>query len=195
PAGSLKLRVMRKQFEFINEHLHNILKKVATGLAYMNATGWVHRDVKPDNILVNSAREVRIIDFALAKRIGKPSLFVNLFRRNGKVQGTYSYMSPEQIRGEPLDGRADIYSFGATAYELATSKPPFAASSRQELLSKHIAEKAITPQFKNPELTDEFSKLVLRTLNKKRQDRPKDFHEVLMELRKIRIFKNQPVSS
>jgi serine/threonine-protein kinase len=195
PAGSLKLRLMRKQTEFINEHLHNILKKVATGLAYMNASGWVHRDIKPDNMLVNSAGEVRIIDFALAQRIEKPSFLGKLFKKRGKVQGTRSYMSPEQIRGEPLDGRADIYSFGASMFELVTGRPPFTGNTSQELLSKHIAEKPTSPQVFNPELTDEFSKLVLHLLAKKREQRPRDFHEVLMKLKTIRIFKSDPVAS
>src|SRR6516162_3909141 len=72
PAGSLKVRMMRKQTEFIKEKTHDILRQTATGLAYMNASGWVHRDVKPDNILVSAGGDVRIIDFALAVRIEKP---------------------------------------------------------------------------------------------------------------------------
>src|SRR5262249_36470620 len=75
PAGSLKLRLMRRQFDFIKEHAQNIFKQAATALAYMNASGWVHRDVKPDNMLVNSAGDLRIIDFALAQRIRKKGLF------------------------------------------------------------------------------------------------------------------------
>jgi serine/threonine-protein kinase len=195
PAGSLKLRVMRKQFDFIKERLHNILKKVATGLAYMNANGWVHRDVKPDNILCNSAGEVRIIDFALARRIEKPSLLAKILGRKLKVQGTYSYMAPEQIRGEYLDGRADIYAFGATAYELSTGRPPFSGFSRQDLLAKHIVEKPVAPQARNAELTDQFGAFVLECLAKKRDARPRDFHQVLMKLQGLRIFKNEPVSS
>jgi serine/threonine protein kinase len=104
PSGSLKLRIVRKQMDWVKERTSGILKQTATGLAYMNASGWVHRDVKPDNILVNSAGEVRIIDFALAKRIEKPNFFSRLFRRRGFAQGTRTYMSPEQIRGDPLDG-------------------------------------------------------------------------------------------
>src|SRR5205807_1093309 len=118
PAGSLKLRIVRKQFDFIKEHASNIFKQAATGLAYMNASGFVHRDVKPDNMLVNSAGELRLIDFALAQRIKKQSLFSKIFRTKNAVQGTRSYMAPEQIRGQALDGRADIYSFGASAYEI-----------------------------------------------------------------------------
>jgi serine/threonine-protein kinase len=191
PAGSLKLRLMRKQFDFIKEKAQDIFKQSATALAYMNASGWVHRDVKPDNILMNAAGELRLIDFALAQRIKRASAFGKLFRRKGKVQGTRSYMSPEQIRGEPLDGRADIYSFGVTAYEIVTGRPPFRGVSNQDLLQKHFTEKPASPQMHNPEVTEEFSDLVLRMLAKKREDRPKDFHEVLMALRTMRIFKGE----
>ena len=190
PAGSLELRIVRKQYDFIKQHAANIFKQAATGLAYMNASGWVHRDVKPHNILVNSAGDVRIIDFALAQRIQKPSFFSSLFRKKGLVQGTRSYMSPEQIRGEFLDGRADIYSFGASMYEISAYRPPFRASGNQELLNKQVAEKPISPQFYNPDLTDEFCELVLHMLAKKREDRPRDFHQVLMRLRTIRVYKS-----
>jgi serine/threonine protein kinase len=192
PAGSLKVRLLRKQLEFIRERAHSILRQAATGLAYMNSKGWVHRDVKPDNMLVNGAGELRLIDFALAQRIQKPSFFARLFRRKGLVQGTRSYMSPEQIRGEFLDTRADIYSYGASVYELLTGRPPFRASSNQELLTKHITEKPASPQQHNPEVTDELAALVLRMLAKKREDRPRDFHEIIMALRSIRVYKGDP---
>jgi eukaryotic-like serine/threonine-protein kinase len=193
PAGSLKLRIVHKQYDFIREHAMHILKQAATGFAYMNASGWVHRDVKPDNILVNSAADVRIIDFALAQRIQKPSFFSGLFRKR-LTQGTRSYMSPEQILGQPLDGRADVYSFGATMYEITTYRPPFRASSNQELLNKHIAEKPASPQIYNADLTDEFSELVLQMLSKKKEQRPNDFHQVLMRLKTIRVYKTDPVT-
>jgi serine/threonine protein kinase len=188
PAGNLKIRIMHKKWDFIKEHAHNIFKQAATALAYMNTTGWVHRDVKPDNIMVNSAGEVRLIDFALAQRVSKGGVFR---KKRGRSAGTRSYMSPEQIRGEALDGRADIYSFGITAYEIVTGRPPFRASTPTELLNKHIVEKPVTPQMHNPDITDEFAALVLRMIAKKKQDRPKDFHEVLMKLREIKVFKSE----
>ena len=192
PAGSLKIRLLRKQYDFIRERIHSILKQCAIGLAYMNASGWVHRDVKPDNMLVNAAGELRIIDFALAQRVEKPSFFGRMFRRKPTVMGTKSYMSPEQIRGLPLDSRADIYSFGASAYELTTYRPPFRGAHPQDLLHKQIVEKATSPQMYNPDLTDEFSALVLKMLSKKREDRPETFHDVLKTLNMIRIYKNEP---
>src|SRR5438093_14034 len=85
---------------------------------------------------VASAGQVRIIDFALAQRIPK-GFFARLFWRRRKAQGTRSYMSPEQIRGLPLDTRADIYSFGVNCFEVVTGRVPFRGNSSQELLTKH----------------------------------------------------------
>lgn len=189
PSGALKLRIVRKQADFLREKAHEILKQAATGLAYMNASGWVHRDIKPDNILVNSAGEVRLIDFALAQRIRKENFLSRIFRRKGLVQGTRSYMAPEQIRGQPLDGRSDIYSFGCSCYELVTSRPPFRGSSNFDLLNKQLNEKPTTPQAHNRDVTDEFAEFVLLMLRKNREERPRDFHEVLMKLRTIRVYK------
>jgi serine/threonine-protein kinase len=190
PAGSLKLRLLRKQMDFIKERAHSIFNQAATGLAYMNESGWVHRDIKPDNMLVNAAGELRIIDFALAQRVEKPNFLSRLLRRRGKAQGTRSYMSPEQIRDEPLDGRSDIYSYGASAYELVTGRPPFRGKDNQDLLQKHIIEKPAPPQMHNADITDDCGALILRMLAKRREDRPQNFHEVLMKLRTIRVFKS-----
>ncbi len=188
PAGNLKLRIMRKEHDFLREKGHDILKQAATGLAFMNAKGWVHRDVKPDNVLVASSGDVRLIDFALAQRKQKESILSKFFKRKSKPAGTRSYMSPEQIRGLALDGRADVYSFGALCYEMVAGRPPFRAASSQELLTKHITEKPVSPRHYNPEVTEEFADLILRMLAKKKEDRPRDFHEVLMQLRPVRLF-------
>jgi serine/threonine-protein kinase len=187
PSGSLKDRMLRKERDFLRQHTQEILKKAATGLAFMNAKGWVHRDVKPDNLLVNSACEVKLIDFAIAQRI--PRGFFERWFWKKKVQGTRSYMSPEQIRGLPLDGRADIYSFGAMAFELTTGRQPFRAASPQELLVKHITEKPVSPATMNPDVSKEFADLVLRMLAKKKEERPRDFHEVLISMRALKVFK------
>jgi eukaryotic-like serine/threonine-protein kinase len=186
PAGNLKLRIMHKKWDFIHEKAHEIFKQVATALAYMNASGWVHRDVKPDNIMVNSSGEVRIIDFALAERVSTRRFFR---RRKGRAAGTRSYMSPEQIRGAALDGRADIYSFGVSMYEVLTGRPPFRAETPTALLNKHFIEKPLSPQIYNPDITDTCAQMILRMLSKKKEDRPRDFHEVLMQLRNIQLYK------
>ena len=191
PGGSLQSRMVAKQHDFLRQQAHSIVKQAATALAYMSASGWVHRDVKPHNLIVSSAGDLKVIDFALARRVeSKPGFLGKLFRRKPVIQGTRSYMSPEQIRGEYLDGRADMYSFGASCFELVTGRPPFRAASSQELLTKHLIEKPPSPKVFNPEVTDQFAELVMHMLQKKREDRPRDFHEVLMRLRSIQVYKN-----
>jgi eukaryotic-like serine/threonine-protein kinase len=185
PGGSVKARLVRKETEFIKEHALTIFKEVSAALAFMHAKGWVHRDIKPDNILVTSNGEVKLIDVAIAQKISKGMSI----GRKGPVQGTRSYMSPEQIRNEGLDARSDIYSFGATAYEIVTGRPPFRGASNQDLLNKHLSEKPTAPKFVNPDVTDAFNDLVLKLLEKKKEDRPNNFHEVLMALKRIRVFK------
>lgn len=195
PAGSLKDRLMYKHHrEFLDLHGMNILKQTATALAYMNSSGWVHRDMKPNNILVNASGIVKIIDFALAQRVETESFLSKLFRRKKQtVAGTRSYMSPEQILGKPLDGRSDVYSFGATAYELVAFRPPFRAPTQRDLLSKHLHEIPVSPQVYNANVTDEYAQLVLKCLAKKREDRPQGFHAVLKILQHIRIYKTDPM--
>ena len=150
PSGGLRLRLQAKDFAFLKEHSRKIFKGAATGLAYMNAMGYVHRDVKPDNILVNSLGDTKIIDFALSKKV--PTGFAKWFHRRRRPQGTPSFMSPEQIRDEIVDGRADIYSYGCTLYELTTGRPPFRGTSMNDLLSRHFTEKPAPPVAYNADL-------------------------------------------
>jgi serine/threonine protein kinase len=189
PSGSLRLRLQAKDFNFIKEHSRKIFKAAATGLAYMNAMHYVHRDVKPDNILVNAIGETKIIDFAISKRI--PTGMAKWFYRKKKPQGTPSFMSPEQISGEMPDPRQDIYSYGCTLYELATGRPPFRGTSVNDLLSRHFKEKPAPPTAYNPDLTDEFSAFVLKLIAKKPSERLANFHEVLISLKKVKqIYKS-----
>ncbi|MBY0513133.1 MAG: serine/threonine protein kinase [Gemmataceae bacterium] len=198
PSGSLRLRLQAKDMAFIRGNARKIFREAATGLAYMNAMGYVHRDVKPDNILVNSIGDTKIIDFAITHRIPQGfEKFMNklsrAFRGRKPQGGTPSYMSPEQIKGDDLDGRSDVYAFGCTLYELTTGKKPFVGMTQQDLLVKHFTEKAASPASLNKDLTDEFGALVLKLLAKKREDRPANFHEFLMALQKIKIFKDERV--
>jgi serine/threonine protein kinase len=198
PSGNLKTRLQKafkdpKERDWLVEHNLGILKAWATALAFMHAKGWVHRDVKPENLLVNSAADVRLIDFALATK--PPKGLARLFSRRARPVGTRTYMAPEQIRGIIVDGRADIYSYGASIYEVLTGRPPFRGATSNELLNKHIFEKPVSPQQLNPDVTKEFADLVLRLLAKKREDRPKDFHQVLMSLRSVKMYNSVETKS
>lgn len=189
PSGSLRLRLQAKDFAFIKEHARKIFKEAATGLAYMNAMGYVHRDVKPDNILVNALGETKIIDFAITRKI--PTGMSRWFYRKGKPQGTPSFMSPEQILDEIPEPRQDVYSYGCTLFELTTGRPPFRGTSTNDLLMRHFKEKPAPPSAYNSDVTDEFSDFLLKLIAKKKTDRPGGFHEVLISLKKVKqIFKS-----
>ena len=111
-----------------------IIEQGAEALVYFHSEGWIHRDVKPDNFLLSDDGDVKLIDFAISHK--KKSGFAALFCGIGKkMQGTRSYMSPEQIRSKNLDQRADIYSFGCMLFELLCGKPPFTGSNADELLT------------------------------------------------------------
>jgi serine/threonine protein kinase len=114
--------------------------------------GLIHCDIKPDNYLINEAGNIKLIDFAIAEQ--KKGFFGRLLSgKKSSIAGTRSYMSPEQIRGEALDHRADIYSFGCLAYELATGKLPFTGSTTNELLNKHLSSKVPPLETHNKNVT------------------------------------------
>lgn len=190
PSGSMRTRLMGKDFTFIKEHAMKIFKAATTGLAYMHASGWVHCDVKPDNMLVNASGQLKWIDFAISRRM--PKGLGKLFHRQSKAQGTPSYMAPEQIRKQALDARADVYGLGCTFYELMTGRPPFRGNTIPDLLNKQLVEKAATPQTHNKDITDEFAALTLKMLSKKKEERPETCHDVLIAMRKMKVFKSDP---
>ncbi|WP_223635063.1 serine/threonine-protein kinase [Corallococcus sp. EGB] len=109
--------------------LKDAMLQVCEALAYIHGHGLVHRDLKPSNIMVDDDRQVRLMDFGLAKFLADDAGIT----ADGKLVGTYRYMAPEQILGEPLDGRADLYSLGVILYELMSGRPPFDAKTPHEL--------------------------------------------------------------
>ena len=150
--------------ERLHYRLQDILGEAALALEHMHKKGWTHRDVKPDNFLVNDENHVRLIDFTIARKI--PSGIGKLIKSKAPVQGTYSYMSPEQIRGREVDARADIYSFGCMVYELMTGKLPYTASSSSELLNKHLKSRPQQLNVLQKNVQADFAQLVHRMLGR-----------------------------
>ncbi|MBN2578126.1 MAG: serine/threonine protein kinase [Pirellulales bacterium] len=170
--------------------LPTIIEKAADALGHFHQAGWVHRDVKPDNFLVTEELELKLIDFALARRRRKKIL--RLITPRMKVQGTRSYMSPEQIRGEPPEIHADIYSFGCVMHELLAGRPPFTGVSSNDLLNKHLHSTPPSLEALNQNVTPEFAQLVRRLIAKNPADRPQSMGDFIGDFRATRMFKVPP---
>jgi serine/threonine protein kinase len=168
-----------------------IIEQAAEALFFMNSQGWIHRDVKPDNFLVSNEGVVKLIDFAIStkQKSGLSSLFS--FGKKA-VQGTRSYMSPEQIRNQNLDPRADIYSFSCVLFELLSGKAPFTGTNADELLNKHLTGPIPSVQVYNENVTPEFANLIRKMMSKRREDRPTTFYDFLKDFRGMRVFKVLP---
>jgi serine/threonine protein kinase len=188
PAPNIK-QIIQQQFDTIAPLAHRCIAQAAEGLAYFHEQGWVHRDIKPDNFLMKPTGEVKLIDFALAQR--RRGGLMRLFSRSGgKIQGTRSYMAPEQIRGQSLDERADIYSLGCTVFEMLGGKPPFTGGTTAELLNKHLKAAPPSIQSVNRNASDAMTQLLKRMMAKAPEARPKDCNAFLQEFRSLEVFKD-----
>ena len=131
---------LKRQLPDLREALA-IAAQVADALAEAHARGIIHRDIKPENIMLTRRNQVKVLDFGLAKMLLDPGILENdaqtgsMLSIPGMVMGTVPYMSPEQVRGEELDGRSDIFSFGTVIYEMLSGRRPFEAKSTAEVIS------------------------------------------------------------
>src|SRR5215472_8246658 len=143
-----------------------ILIGIAYGLAHAHDAGVVHRDIKPGNIRILPDLAVKIMDFGIAK-----SMYAErTLTRAGLTLGTASYLSPEQVRGEPVDRRTDIFSFGVLAYELISSRRPFAGSSPAVIMDAIFRHQPPSLS-EEPGVTPGLAQLVERAMEKKPDDR------------------------
>ena len=192
-AVNLKMWINRG-YEGYCQHLPQIFIQATKALAYQHEQGWIHRDVKPDNFLFSTETvETKMIDFALAQKIG--TNFMKWFTFKRKIQGTASYMPPEQLQKLPATPSTDIYSLGCTFYELLTTRLLFAGDSLNDLLNKHLSAQPPSVTLKNKNVTPEFSEVLKTMLAKKPQDRPKSTQELLQCLQTTRLFRRPPSQS
>lgn len=182
---NLRVRIYHHHDVIYNQPI-KIIRQIAEGLAYVHGKRIVHKDIKPENLLVNNRGVVKIIDFALAEEM-RPRWWAGLLGRK-RIAGTRSYMSPEQIRGQELDPRADIYALGATVYEMMCRRPPFTADTADELLAKHLREEAVPIRIRNPEVSEGLNQLVLQMLAKDPEERPINMRAVLEALTQIEAY-------
>ena len=167
-----------------------LLREVASALAYAHAHGVVHRDIKPDNVLV-SGGSAMVTDFGVAKALdAATSSAAGHLTQLGVALGTPAYMAPEQAAADPAtDHRADLYAFGAMAYELLTGEPPFTGRPTQALLAAHAVETPESIARRRPAVAGPLADLVMRCLEKRPADRPQTADEIM------RVLDAVPVST
>ena len=136
---------------------------ILEALEYSHRAGVVHRDIKPGNVMVTSAGQVKVMDFGIARAVSDSSSTV---AETTAILGTASYFSPEQAKGEPVDGRADLYSTGVVLYELLTGRPPFRGETPVAVAYQHVSETPVPPSEVNPQVPRALDALVLRALAK-----------------------------
>ena len=143
-------------------------REIAEALEYAHQRGIVHRDIKPENILLSNGQAV-ISDFgvAYARHLASQGALTGI----GETLGTPAYMSPEQIRGEKVDGRSDVYSLGCMLYEMLTGRPPFDEPSVRKVLNLHLNSDPTPVETRNPDVSERVAQIVRKAMAKKAPDR------------------------
>ncbi|MEK7486136.1 MAG: serine/threonine-protein kinase [Planctomycetota bacterium] len=179
-STNLKYRMVNDR-ELVKTHWHKIILQIGQALDYMHKAKIIHKDLKPENVLINNEAEVRLIDFTLSQKL---SFFSSTVPR--KIQGTPIYMAPEQIMKEKLDPRTDIYSFGVLIYELMCKTPPFTGQNQNQTLEKHLKERPMDMSHFNPNLPKDIIPIVQRMLEKLPDRRFPDVYTILLHLMKLK---------
>ena len=141
---------------------------ILTALEVSHNAGVVHRDIKPANVMIGEGDTVKVMDFGIARAISDNS---TTQAATGGIMGTAQYFSPEQARGEGVDGRTDLYSTGVILYELLTGRPPFTGESAVSVAYQHVSEAVTPPSQFNPAVSAELDEVVLRAMAKDREGR------------------------
>ena len=176
--------ILRAEGPLHPDRVADIGADVAAALGFAHRNGVVHRDVKPGNVLLTQAGQVKVADFGIARAITATS--DDNLTQVGTVMGTATYFSPEQARGEPVDPRSDIYSLGCVLYELVLGRPPFAGDSPVAIAYKHVQESPVPPRQVNGELPEAIEAIILKCLAKNPVNRYPSAEDLRADLRRFR---------
>jgi predicted Ser/Thr protein kinase len=177
---SLAARLERDRRLPIGEALR-IFHAVGEGIAHAHSNGIIHRDIKPDNILLGEDRSVKLVDFGLARVLEADTTL----SRTGTIFGSPNFMSPEQALGKTVDQRTDVYSLGATLYHMLTGVPPFVASTSISVVCKVVREPLTPPHTVNPAIPISLSRYVCHLMRKDLEKRARSVTEALSILERL----------
>jgi serine/threonine protein kinase/beta-lactam-binding protein with PASTA domain len=183
---SLKELITRSAPLPINQAV-SIAAQILAGLEYAHRSGLIHRDIKPQNVLITGDGGVKVTDFGIAKSVSDLGL-----TEAGQALGTAHYFSPEQARGERVVPQSDIYAVGVTLYEMLTGKLPFESDNAVGLAYKHISEQPPPPRAINPAIPVRLEAVVLKALAKEPQHRYTSAADMERALRGIQVSGQQP---
>lgn len=175
---------VRQKLETGNLKLETILSyavQIGEALQEAHSKGIVHRDVKTDNIMVNSKNQIKVMDFGLAKLKGSLKL-----TKTSSTMGTLAYMAPEQIEGGEVDARSDIFSFGVVLYEMLTGHLPFRGEHEAAMVYSIVNEEPTPIQKYLPDVSSELVHILNRALEKDPEDRYQGVHDMVIDLRRLK---------
>jgi len=159
--------------------------QTARGLENAYRRSIIHRDIKPGNLLIDGSGMLKIIDFGLAKSMWDNSNLTS----SGLVVGTPRYISPEQGMGRNVDHRSDIYSLGATFYELVTGRTPFEGDTPLAIMMKHINSPLVPPYMINPKVPGDVSEIITKMMQKEPNQRYQDYEPLIRDLESAKIHR------
>jgi serine/threonine protein kinase/tetratricopeptide (TPR) repeat protein len=168
----------------------NLIRQMCEALKAAHQKGIVHQDLKPSNIMVDNSGQLFIMDFGLAKSFYREEKGITK-----GISGTPRYMSPEQAKGEKIDSRSDIYSFGTIMYEMLTGQPLFKAENTTEYLRMHIEEPPLNPSKINTNIPPQLEKIIIKCLEKDASNRYQYTDEILEDIKKYEEPKAATVKS
>jgi eukaryotic-like serine/threonine-protein kinase len=178
------LRTLLKRGRFSERDAVALIRQAVRALAVAHAEGIVHRDIKPDNLMLTAKGELKLVDLGIAKRVDEDQGLT----QTGQAVGTPQYISPEQIRGvKDIDARADVYSLGATFYQLVTGYAPYRATSGALVMAMHLTYPLPDPRTYEPDLSEGVCRVLSKMMTKEREQRYPDVYALDRDLYRLQI--------